>query len=229
MLNKIISMKTISKLALCILLASGISKANAQKKISEGAITYTVSFDLPADKQQFASMMPKEITSYFRGDSTASSVQQGPATIKSVQDYKTNYQSLMIDVPAASKKIAVSLKPAEIEQMESVNPKLTGTPGTEKQTIAGYNCTKVTATDAKSGAKYDVWVTKDIDIVPNSMSYLVSNFGGVPVKFVTFNQGIKINAEIKEVKETPVPKGFFSATKDYQSMSMDDLKAMTGQ
>jgi hypothetical protein len=222
-------MKIISKLALCALLAAGFNTANAQKKIAEGTVTYTVNFELPADKQQFASMLPKEITSYFRGDSTASSLQQGPATIKSIQDYKTNYQSILIDVPAASKKIAVVLKPADIEQMEATDPKLTPTAGTEKQTIAGYNCTKVTATDPKSGTKYDVWITKDIDIVPNSLSRLVSTFGGVPVKFVTFNQGIKVDAEIKEIKEITVPKGYFSASKDYESMSMEDLKAMTGQ
>lgn len=223
-------MKLIAKLTLCVLLATSIlNKANAQKKITEGTITYAVSFELPADKQQYASMMPKEIITYFRGDSTASTVQQGPATIKNVQDYKTNYQSLLIDVPVASKKIAVVLTPADIEQIEAANPKLTPTPADEKETIAGYNCTKVTATDAKSGLKYDIWVTKDIDIVPNSMSKVVSDFGGVPVKFVTFNQGIKINAEIKEIKEAAVPQGFFSASKDYQTMSMDDLKAMTGQ
>jgi hypothetical protein len=221
-------MKIISKLALCALLAAGFSKADAQKKINEGTVTYTVSFELPADKQQFASMLPKEITSYFRGDSTASTVQQGPATIKTIQDYKTNYQTLLIDVPAASKKIAVVLKPDEIEQMDATDPKLTPTTGTEKQTIDGYKCTKVTATDSKTGAKYDVWVTKDIDMVPNSLTRLVSTFGGVPIKFVTFNQGIKVNAEIKEIKETPVPQGYFTATKDYQSMTMDELKAMTG-
>jgi Domain of unknown function (DUF4412) len=220
-------MKIISKLALCALLAAGFSKADAQKKINEGTVTYTVSFELPADKQQFAAMLPKEITSYFRGDSTASTVQQGPATIKTIQDYKTNYQTLLIDVPAASKKIAVVLKPDEIEQMDATDPKLTPAAGTEKQTIDGYNCTKITATDSKSGAKYDVWVTKDIDMVPNSLTRLVSTFGGVPIKFVTFNQGIKVNAEIKEIKETPVPKGYFTATKDYQSMTMDELKAMT--
>jgi hypothetical protein len=222
-------MKTFTKIALCALLATGFSKADAQKKITEGSVTYTVNFELPADKQQYASMLPKEITAYFRGDSTAATVQQGQATIKSIQDYKTNFQNILIDVPAAQKKISVVLKPADIEQMEATDPKLTPTPGTEKQTIDGYNCTKVTATDAKTGTKYDVWITKDIDLTPNSVSKLVSTFGGVPVKFVTFNQGIKVNAEIKEIKETQVPKGFFSPTKDYESMSMDDLKAMTGQ
>jgi hypothetical protein len=56
----------------------------------------------------------------------------------------------------------------------------------------------------------------------------VSEFGGVPVKFVTFNQGIKVNAEIKEVKAEIVPAGFFSATKDYEPMSYSELKAASG-
>ncbi|MGZ3810757.1 MAG: DUF4412 domain-containing protein [Mucilaginibacter sp.] len=222
-------MKTILKLALCLFVVSGFSKADAQKKISEGTITYTVSFELPADKQQFAAMLPKEITGYFRGDSTATTMQQGPATIKGIQVYKTNYQSMLIDVPVANKKIAVVLTPADIEQIESTNPNLTFANGTETQTIAGYKCKKVTATDGKSGAKYDIWITNDIDIAPNSLSHLVSTLGGVPVKFVTFSQGIKINAEIKEVKETTVPIGFFTATKEYESMSLEDLKAMSGQ
>jgi hypothetical protein len=221
-------MKTFSKLTICIILASGFSKAQAQKKVNEGTITYTVSFELPADKQQYAASLPKEITSYFRGDSTASIINQGPATIKGVQDFKANYQSLLIDVPSMSKKISVVLSPAEIEQAQAANPKLTGVPTTEKQTIAGYKCTKVNAVDAKSGDKYEVWITKDIDITPNSVSHLVSMFGGVPVKFVTFNQGIKLNAEIKEIKEISVPKGFFTASKDYTPMSMDQLKSMTG-
>jgi hypothetical protein len=220
-------MKTYSKVILCALLAAGFSKVQAQKKVSEGTITYTVNFELPADKQQYAAMLPKEITSYFRGDSTASIVTQGPATIKGVQDFKANYQSLLIDVPSMSKKIAVVLSPAEIAEAESANPKLTGTPGTEKQTIAGYKCTKVTAVDAKSGAKYEVWVTRDIDVVPNSVSHLVSTFGGVPVRFVSFNQGLKLNAEIKEIKATPVPKGFFTASKDYEPMTLDQLKNMS--
>jgi hypothetical protein len=221
-------MKMTKKIAAICLLISTAGAVHAQKKIAEGTVIYTVDYELPADKQQFASMLPKEVTCYFRGDSTASVMNQGPATIKGVSDYKANYQGLLIDVPAASKKISVVLTPSEIEEMESTIPKLNGVKGSEKQTIAGYNCTKVVATDAKTNTTYDIWVTNDIDIIPNSLTHSVSTFGGVPVKFVAFSQGIKINAVLKEVKETTVPKGFFTATKDYESMSYEDLKAMSG-
>jgi len=222
-------MKITAKLiALVLPLVAAFAGVDAQKKIAEGTIIYNVTYKLPADKQQYAAMLPKEITCYFRGDSSAAIIDQGQAVTKGVSVFKSNFHSLIIDIPAASKKIFVVLTRQEVEQERAANPQFSGTKGAEKQVIAGYNCIKATITDTKSGVKYDIWLTNDIDTPPNSVSRLVSGFGGIPVKFVTFNQGIRVDAEIKEVKAVPVPPGFFSPTKDYESMSYTDLKALSG-
>jgi len=214
--------------ALFFVTALTAAAAMAQKKITEGVVTYTVSYELPADKQQIAGMLPKEITCYFRGDSTAAIVVQGPATIKGVSVFKSNYHSLIIDVPSASKKIVVVLTPGEVQLENAAVPQFTGKKETEKQVISGYNCTKTTVTDPKANASYELWTTNDINMPPTSVSRAMSSFGGVPVKFVTFNNLIKINATIKEIKEEPVPAGFFTANKDYKPMSYPELKAMSG-
>ena len=220
-------METAKKtVAFFLLMCAALSYVNAKKKINEGTVTYDVSYELNADQLQYASLLPKEITCYFRGDSCASIVNQGPAKIKGVTVFKANYRSLLVDMPTSSKKIVVVFTPDEVAQEKAANPQLTGVKGTEKQIIDGYSCSKVSITDTKNGAVYEIWVTNDIDLAPNSLSKLVSDFGGVPVKFVTFNRGIKVNAEIKEIKEMPVPPGFFSATKDYQPMTLSELQAM---
>lgn len=219
---------TIKVFTLSIVLTGTVLASKAQKKITEGAVIYTVSYDLPADKQQYAAMMPKEIKCYFRDDSTATLIDQGPAKIKSILNAKAQFQSLLIDVPQFDKKFAVVLTPADQEELKAKEPEFSGTPGTETQTIAGYKCTKIDVKDNKSGLDYALWVTKDIELVPNTMTKLVAKLGGVPVKFVTFNNGVKINAQLKEVKEETVPAGFFSVTKDYQSMSMNDLMQVFG-
>jgi hypothetical protein len=212
---------------LFLLIASlSSNRVVAQKKISEGAVTYTVSYELNATQLLYADQYPKEITCYFRGDSSAATTNQGAIIVKGVSVFKANYHSLIIDIPSLSKKILVVMTPEEVEQEKEANPQFTSTKGTEKEVIDGYNCTKVTVTDTKSGGSYEVWITGDIDVPPNSVSKLVSDFGGVPVRFVTFNRGTKINAEIKEIKEVTVPAGFFSAAKDYQLMSFTELKAM---
>lgn len=211
-----------------ILFLLGVALTNvfSQTKINEGEVTYTLSYVLPADKQQFADLLPKEVTCFFRGDSTAAIVNQGTATIKGVSVFKTGYHCLIVDFPANSKKIVVVMSPEEVEQEKAGIPQLTFKKGTEKQTINGFNCIKATATDIKTSTVYDIWLTNDIVIPPSSVSRPVSGFGGVPVRFVTFNNNITINAELKEVKEEPVPAGFFTASKDYEPMSYDELKSM---
>lgn len=209
---------------LILLLMVPFYQAIAQKKILEGSVKYKVIYDLPADQ---SANLPSEITCYFRGDSCAAISNQGSAIVKGVSVFKTNYHSLLIDIPAALKKILVVMTAGEVEQEKAEVPVLKGKKGTDKQVIAGYHCFKIIASDEKSGVIYDVWVTNDLDMPPNSVSKPVSGFGGVPIKFVTFNRGIKINAEVSEIQETAVPPGFFTATKDYEIMSFTELKALT--
>src|SRR5258708_4064931 len=159
-----------------LLAAITAGSVSAQKKINEGIIIYTASYELNAEQLRYADQLPKEITCYFRGDSTAAIVKQGAVIIKGVSVFKANYHSLLIEIPSASKKIVVVMTPDEVEQEKAANPLFKGTTGDEKQVIDGYNCNKVTLTDTKTGAGYEIWVTNDIELVPNSVSKLVSGF-----------------------------------------------------
>ncbi|MGV8880170.1 MAG: DUF4412 domain-containing protein [Sphingobacteriaceae bacterium] len=219
---------TIKKFTLGLALAAIAFGTKAQKKITEGSAVYTVSYELPADKQQYAAIMPKEIKCYFRGDSSATLINQGSAKIKSILNFKAKFQSLMIDVPQVDKKIVVVLTPADQKKLSDKEPDFSGAPTTDTETIAGYKCTKVNVKDSKSGTSYEMWVTKDLDFTANAMTKLLSKIGGVPVKFVTYNNGVKINAQLKEVKEEVVPPGFFTVTKDYEPISMDLLMQAFG-
>lgn len=135
---------------------------------------------------------------------------------------------MLVDIPSASKKIVVIFTPAEVEEEKTINPQLTGAKSAGQQMVGDYKCSKVSVSDAKNNTTYEIWVTNDIDLPPNSLTRPVSDFGGVPVQFVTFNGGIKITAQLLEIKEEKVPSGFFTATKDYQPMSYNDLKALAG-
>lgn len=212
----------------CITLLLASLSTYAQKKITEGIVTYTVSYDLPEDKKQFEAMMPKEIQCYFRGDSSATIIDQGEAKIKSILNHKADFRSLLIDVPSFNQKIAVQFTPDDLKKLKETEPDFKGTAADEKQKIAGYDCFKVDVKEAKSGTSYEMWVTKDLEITPNVMTHFVNNLGGVPVKFVTFNNGVKINAELRDIKEEKIPAGFFTASKDYKPMSLSELTALTG-
>lgn len=218
-------MKILAKFLFAVLFPLAVTvHASAQKKIAEGVVTYSVTYELPADKQQYADALPKEVTCYFRGDSTAAIVNQGGAVVKGVSVFKSDYHSLIIDDPTNGKKIVVVMTADEVAKEKAAIPDYTGKKTGEKQVVGGYNCEKVVVTDPKTNASYDLWITRDIDIPVTSVSRAVVAFGGVPVKFVTFNNGIKINAELKSAQPQTIPAGFFTAAKDYQSMSYTELK-----
>jgi hypothetical protein len=223
-------MKSKKKLfALLMIFIASTVCVRAQKVIKEGIVTYSVSYDIPADQLQNYSTLPTEVIIYFRGDSSAAIVNQGSAIIKGVTVFKANYHSMIIDIPVMAKKFFVELSAAEVAEEKASNPQLTGKPGTEQEVINGYKCVKTIVTDTKSGASFDIWLTNDVDIAPNSLSKLVSAFGGVPIRFVTFNRGIKISAELEGIEETVVPPGFFSPTKEYQHMTFTELKNLSGE
>ncbi len=211
---------------LLFIVAAG--SVSAQKKIVEGSVTYYLTYELNAQQLLEAPTLPRLVTYYFRGDSSAAITNQGGATVKGISVFKANYHSLLVDIPSASKKIFVLFTPAEVEEEKTMNPQLTGAKSAEQQTVGDFKCNKVSVSDVKNNATYEIWVTNDIDLPPNSLTRPVSDFGGVPVQFVTFNGGIKITAQLMEIKEEKVPSGFFTATKDYQAMSYNDLKALGG-
>jgi len=199
-------------------------EGKAQKQIKEGRAIYSAAYDIPADKLQNYGLLPSEIVIYFRGDSTAAIVNQGDAIIKGVSVLKENYHSMIVDFPAFAKKIFVLESAAEVEEDKKDIPEFTAKKESVNEQINGYHCEKITLTEIKSGTAYEIWVTNDIDIVPNTVSRPVSNFGGVPVKFVTFNHGIMIKAELIQVDESPVATGFFSPSKEYEKMTLPEFK-----
>ena len=219
--------------ALFLILLVSVSVAKAQKKpqqkkfIKEGIVTYSATYDIPADQPQDYNNLPSEITIYFRGDSSAAILSQDGSIIKGISVFKSNYRSMIVEIPSQSKKIFVELSPAEVDSEKMGAPTFTVKKDKETDEINGYKCTKTIITDVKTGESYDLWLTNDVDMEPNSVSRLVSNFGGVPIRFVTFNKGIKISAELEEIEELRVPKGFFSPTSEYEKMTYEDLKKIT--
>jgi len=90
-------MEITKKITLLILLFVQAVYVSAQKKISEGVITYTVTYDLDAEQLKYADLLPKKITCYFRGDSTAAVANQGDAIMKGVSVFKANFHSLIVE------------------------------------------------------------------------------------------------------------------------------------
>jgi hypothetical protein len=204
--------------ALGLALSATVMSASAQKNYTEGVITYGIS----------SPNGDVDSKTYFKGDSSINISQFGPATVKVITNTQASYVAILVDVPVASVKKAAVLSPAEVEDAKAQAPNFTFTPGTETKQISGFNCKKVVAKDVKSGSTYDAWVTTDISIPLNGLTRYFEKAGGVPVQFTTIQQGQTINVVLKSVTADPVPAGTFGIPKDFDKITLEELKAMSG-
>jgi hypothetical protein len=192
-------------------------KANAQKAFTEGVITISTTMMGQAT----------EAKSYFRADSSATSFTQGPANIKLLADAKGTSMVILVDVPIASMKKAAVMSPAEVEELHAKMPVFTFTPGTETKVISGFNCKKVAAKD-KDGKSYDIWITNDISLPASAIAKFYAGIGGVPIQYAAFQNGQTTEVTIKSVTEGKAPAGTFGIPGDFERITMDDLKALSG-
>lgn len=193
--------------------------AKAQKAYKEGTIVYTVAVGANS----------ADATTYFKGDSSLTVTQKGPATIKILTQGVGDYLAILVDVPVANMKKAAIATPAELEQGKDMLPELTFTPGTETKQIAGFNCKKVTVKNTKDNSTFDVWVTNDISAPINNMSSLYGKAGGFPVQFTTYQMGQSVNVVLKSISDEKVPAGSFSIPASFEKISISDLQSLGGK
>ena len=200
----------------------------AQKKINEGIITYKVEWQPAPQMQQFAAMFPKEVTVYFKGDSAVTVVKAPFFNSNTIVNAKTEYQRLLLDMPMRNKKFSVIFTPDDIEQMKEHGPEFSMATTTENKVLNGYKAIKSTITEKKSGKTADGWFTNDIEIPQNSLTIFFNKSAGFPLEFSSFQSGMGLKATVADIKETAVPVGIFSATKDYEEITFAQLMAMMG-
>lgn len=206
--------------------AVAFAQSDKGSKINEGIITYTVEWKLPQQMQAMAANFPKELTVYFKGDSSSLKTQSPMYSSTNILNLKKDYERLLLDIPMAGKKISVRFTPEDLDQMQANMPELTSKPGSETKSIAGYTALKYEMTESKSNQNFEAWFTKDAEIIPNSLSRFFDQSLGFPLEFTTFMNGLSLKAVVKEIKSTTVPAGSFSASADYEEMTFQQLMQM---
>jgi hypothetical protein len=206
------------KITLGLALTAFAISAHAQKTFTEGTAVYDSSV---ADQSS-------EVKVYFKGDSAATVIQRGPATIK-ILSFKEDYLAVLVDVPIANLKKAGIATPAELEDAMSKLPTFTFTPTTETKQIAGYNCKKVIAKDTKSGSSFDTWVTTEISTPTSAYSHVYAKLGGFPVQFTMNQMGANVTNTLKSISDAKAAPGTFGVPAGYDKISLTDLQSLGGK
>ena len=204
---------------LCIVICSC-----SHKKVVEGSITYDLQYQLPDSLKRYLLYMPKSAKVYFKGDS-AVSIQQMNDESTTIITYKpTDFMRVLL----ASREKKYVIDYAKADQQEESPAKLgySYTIGTDTQTIAGHKATKYALVNKVTGENDEAWFTRDISLVPNSLTMAFDTTKGFPLSFTTNNNGMTIKTTVKEIKFEPVPAGIFSTPAGYEKMTPKQLREM---
>ncbi|MDO7742793.1 MAG: hypothetical protein MUP99_03440 [Pedobacter sp.] len=220
--------KSIKTTVVAAILISTAIIANAQKKVSEGTITYGMAYELTPEQQSMASQLPTETKVKFNGDILKIEMEQGPAKITILSDGLKKDGLVLVDVPMMQKQYAVKTTKAEAEQTMGPTPVLSDFKATgEKQKIGMYNAEKYTYKDDKNAA-YELWATTDVQLPAGIIGAEFAAVKGTPIKFTRTQNGFKSVVTIKEVKEEKVGPITLDVPAAYEVTTMDALRAMGG-
>ncbi|MBC6110374.1 DUF4412 domain-containing protein [Pedobacter fastidiosus] len=222
--------KSIKTSVVALILVSAAIIAHAQKKLTEGTLTYGLEYKL-TDEQKAAmggQEPPAEVKVKFNNGLTKIEMEQGPALISIISDNNEKTGLILVDVPIAQKQFAVKQTKADVETALAGMGKYTDFKATgEKQTIAGYNAEKYTYKDDKGGA-HELWATKDLDL-PNvgAQSYF-PGLGAFPVKYTITQRGIETTNTLKSISDAKVGAISIAVPTGYEETTMQALMSMGG-
>jgi hypothetical protein len=219
--------KIILSIALLVV-GTGTYAQTLSGKVNEGTIVYTVEWKLPEQMQAMASSMPSELTVYFKGDSSSLKSESAMYSSTNILNVNKEYERLLLDIPMMGKKFSIVYSPADQERMAESEPILTLKESAETKIIAGFKTVKHDVNESKSNENSEAWFTKDIEITQNSLSKYFNTGFGVPLEFISYMNGISVKAVVKEIKAGTVPAGSFSASKDFEEITFEQLMQMQG-
>jgi len=224
------NMKKIILSIVLIFITTGIFAQLANPdKIKEGLIVYNVDWEVPEQMQALKANLPKELKVYFKGDSSCLKTESAMYKSTNILNLNKEYERLLLDIPMLGKKLSVIFSPADRDKIRANMPDLSIRAGSETKTIAGYKALKHNVTEKKSNQTSEAWFTKDAEITPNSLSRFFDKNLGLPLEFTSYMNGLSLKAVVKEIQRVPVPAGSFTATKDFEEITLDDLMQMQGE
>jgi outer membrane lipoprotein-sorting protein len=194
------------------------------KSTDEGSIAYELDYQLPDSLQRYAEYLPKEAVVYFKGDSTVSIQKSAEESTTIITNRKTGFMRALLQSPV--NKFQVDYNKAEQTEEIGTLPPHTLTKQNETKKIAGYLATKYLLKDKLSEETTEVWFTKEVEILPNSLTMLLDSTLGVPLMFTINQNGTKIKTTVKEIKFEPVPAAAFATPQGYRKLTPQQLREM---
>lgn len=192
----------------------------AQKTISEGTLTYTISTQSDTKTTQPDPLSGATNTIYLKGSLSKTEMASPLGKETTIYDAKTGVGVILKEY--SGQKLMITLTK---DNWVSQNKKFEGivfVPTSETKKIAGYNCTKATA-KLKDGSEMIVYYAPEVNINDKNYSQLFKNLPGLAVEYEFESGKLKFKYALASVDPGAVPVSKFDIPKSgYRVMTYDE-------
>jgi len=186
--------------------------AAAQKKFSEGTISYDIVINTGSDKPKNADFLDgTTVANYIKGNKSRTEMVSPLGALTTIQDSARN--SVVILKEFGEQKYMITLTP---EDWKDANRKYEGIVYTydpsATRVLQGYSCKKAVGKLA-DGTTYTVWYTPDLVPVNKSFQYETRTLPGLALEYEVDTNNQKVTYTVSRISFSPVPAAKFDLPK----------------
>jgi GLPGLI family protein len=211
-------------LVLIVFLAMIALPSMAQKRLSEGTISYDIVINTGSDKPQGADFLDGATSAvYIKGPKTRTEMVSPLGTQSTIIDGTKN--TIVILKEYGEQKYLINLKP---EDWKDANKKYEDVSFTydnsASKTILGYKASKAIG-KLKDGTTFTVWYTTDLFPENKDFQYANKDLPGLALEYETNMGNLKVTYTVSKISFSPVPAAKFDIPKSgYRMLTYNESK-----
>lgn len=210
--------KTLSLIAAFALMVSPVL---AQKKLTEGTISYDIVINTGSDKPQAADFLDGATsTVYIKGPKSRTDMVSSLGTQATIIDGAKN--SINILKEFGEQKYLIQMTPANFKEANKRFENVTFTYLKDEKTILGYKVKKAIG-KLDNGSTFTVWYTTDL--VPENKDFQYVNRGlpGLAMEYESTVGNLQVTYTVSKISLNPVPAAKFDLPKSgYRVMTYEE-------
>src|SRR5215212_7310689 len=198
--------------------------ALAQKKFSEGTISYDVVINTGSEKPKNADYLDgTTVANYIKGNKSRSEMVSPLGTLVTIHDSSKN--AIVILKEFGEQKYMITLTPNDWKDANKKyeNISFTHDPSEEKL-IQGYKCKKAIG-KLQDGTTYTVWYTPDLVPENKNFQYETRSLPGLALEYEINSKDQKVTYTVSKISFSPVQASKFDLPKSgYRIMTYGESK-----
>lgn len=195
----------------------------AQKKLSEGTISYDIVINTSSNKPQAADFFDGATsTIYLKGNKSRTEMVSSLGTQSTIIDGSKNTITILKEY--GDQKYLINLTPANWKEANLKNEKVDFTFTDETKNILGYKSKKAVGKLA-DGTTFTVWYTTDLVPDNKDFQYVNRNLPGLAMEYESNVGNFKVTYTVSKINLDPVPAAKFDLPKSgFRVLSYEESK-----